>query len=303
MSLKLNTPLVSVIIPAYNAENLIRRAIDSVFSQTYKNFELIVIDDGSTDSTKYLLKEHYDKLIYLYQDNAGASSARNNGILYSKGELIAFLDSDDLWYPEKLQIQVDAYLKEPEVSLIHTEVDKQENFNGFIQIRADSTQARIKPFLEIFRATNLKTPSVMIPRKVLERNGLFNVNLRTAEDKDLFLRCSYKQLVLYIPQELVYCSVFPGSLCDELRSYQDNIDVIDSFLNCHPEFCKSNRSLIREVKSKIYCEYADDLCYKNELSSSLKATFYSLAYRLNSQAILLVFKVILKFFIKIIRPK
>jgi len=300
MSVDLELPLVSVIMPAYNAENFIRRAVDSVFSQTYKNYELIVVDDGSDDLTKDILNEYGNKLIYIYQNNAGASAARNKGINRSKGELIAFLDSDDLWYPEKIQIQVTAYLKQPEASIIHTEVDKQEKFHGFIKIRSDSIEAKTKPFVEIFRNTNLKTPSVMIPRKVLNRNGLFNIDLPTAEDKDLFLRCSYNQLVLYIPQELVYCSVFPGSLCDELRTYQDNINVINSFLYRQPEFLEKNKRLVREVKSRIYCEYADDLCYKNDYFLAIKMAFRSMGYYFNLTAVILVFKASVKFCLRLI---
>ncbi|VAW58908.1 Putative N-acetylgalactosaminyl-diphosphoundecaprenol glucuronosyltransferase, partial [hydrothermal vent metagenome] len=159
-------PLVSVIMPAYNSQKYIRRALESVFAQTYTHYEFIVIDDGSSDATRDILLEYGDKLQYLHQSNSGASSARNYGIESSIGSLIAFLDSDDLWYPQKLKIQVDAYLKEPSASIIHTEVDKQFDFKGYIEVREEDTLAVHKSFIEVFKATNLKTPSVMIPRKV-----------------------------------------------------------------------------------------------------------------------------------------
>lgn len=289
-----NKPLVSVVMPVYNSEEYLRRAMESVFKQSYKNYEFIIIDDGSTDTSLDIINEYKDKIIYFYQDNSGVSAARNKGIGLSKGELIAFLDSDDLWYPEKLQVQVDAYLKEPEAALIHTEVDKQPDFKGYIKIRPDALQARHKSFIEVFKATNLKTPSVMIPKKVLNSIGLFDEALPTAEDKDLFLRCCYNNLVLYIPQELVYCSVFPGSLCDELRSYQDNIDVIDRFIQRAPEFLNKNKDLVNEAKSKIYCEYADDLCFKNKCSDSIKAGLKSMSYRFNVAALKLCFKALFK---------
>src|SRR4030042_4827818 len=99
-------PKVSVIIPTYNRGNLVLESIQSVFAQTFSDYEIIVIDDGSTDNTREVLHPYLSKLTYIYEKNSGQSFARNIGILASKGEYIAFLDSDDLWEPEKLETQV-----------------------------------------------------------------------------------------------------------------------------------------------------------------------------------------------------
>src|SRR5690349_3602213 len=99
-------PKVSVIIPTYNRAQFIARAVDSVLEQTYKDFEIIVIDDGSSDNTQEILKAYEGKIRYVYQQNKGISAARNRGIQEAKGEYIAFLDSDDVWKPEKLSVQV-----------------------------------------------------------------------------------------------------------------------------------------------------------------------------------------------------
>ena len=104
----MNNPIVSVIIPAYNVEKYIRNAIDSVLGQTYKDIEIIVVDDGSTDGTKKSLEPYIkdNKIIYLYQNNRGLSGARNSGIKTAKGEYIALLDADDLFYPSKIEKQL-----------------------------------------------------------------------------------------------------------------------------------------------------------------------------------------------------
>jgi glycosyltransferase involved in cell wall biosynthesis len=113
-------PKISVIIPTYNRVHLIKDAIESVFNQTYQDFELIIIDDGSTDSTKEVLAEYGERLQYIYQDNQGRSAARNHGIALAKGEFIAFLDSDDVWFPDKLTRQVPILESSPEnVALVH----------------------------------------------------------------------------------------------------------------------------------------------------------------------------------------
>ena len=109
-------PLVSIIIPAYNVEKYVQEAIDSALSQIYKDIEIIVVDDGSTDNTKKVLNPYIKKgqIHYIYQENKGLSSARNTGIRAAKGGYIAFLDSDDLFLPEKMQRQVDFLEKHQE---------------------------------------------------------------------------------------------------------------------------------------------------------------------------------------------
>ncbi|RDH83779.1 MAG: hypothetical protein DIZ80_06475 [endosymbiont of Galathealinum brachiosum] len=294
MSILEKKPLVSIIIPAYNSEEFIGRALDSVFSQTYNNYEIIVIDDGSIDETSNIVRSYEQNIVYLYQENAGVSAARNAGISIATGELIALLDSDDLWYPDKLEIQVNAYLNNPEVSLIHTGIDKSPDFKGYVPIVNDDLIPVIKEFEAVFKDSNLKTSSIMIPKKVLDDVGLFNVELPTAEDRDLFLRCSYNKLVIFIPQILVFYPIFNGSLSDELRSYQDNIDVIDAFIKCHPEFLLNNKTLVNNAKSLIYYEYADDLCFKNHCFESISAAIKSIRYKFNTASILIGAKAFFK---------
>ena len=107
-----NNPEVSIIIPAYNHADLLGEALESVFAQTYRNFEIIVVDDGSTDDTASLLKPLSEQGVirYIYQQKQGVSAARNRGIVEANGRYIAFLDSDDLFEPDKLEIQVNYLL-------------------------------------------------------------------------------------------------------------------------------------------------------------------------------------------------
>ena len=111
-------PLVSVIIPTYNSSQYIKEAIDSVLAQTYKNFEIIVIDDGSTDNTKEVLAPYLSVIKYIYKNNGGPASARNRGIKEANGEFVAFLDADDVWKPDRLARGVDILDQRPEVGLI-----------------------------------------------------------------------------------------------------------------------------------------------------------------------------------------
>ena len=114
-------PEISVIIPTFNYGKYIERAIDSILTQTYQDFEIIVVDDGSTDNTKEIIRsKKSDKIRYFYQENKGAPAARNKGIVESKGKYIAFLDADDEWLPTKLEKQVDKFQKSSnKVALIY----------------------------------------------------------------------------------------------------------------------------------------------------------------------------------------
>ena len=108
-----NQPLVSIILGNYNYERFLNQSIDSVLNQTYTNFELIVVDDGSTDNSREVIESYHDRLIAIFQKNSGAGSAFSNGVAHSKGEIVCFLDADDYFYPEKLAKVVTAFLEHP----------------------------------------------------------------------------------------------------------------------------------------------------------------------------------------------
>ena len=115
-------PKVSVVIPTYNRQRLVQDTIDSVLRQTFGDLELIVIDDGSTDDTRRVLQDRYGTRIrYVYQENQGESAARNHGIALAGGEYVAFVDSDDLWHPQKLERQVEVFEADPGIGLGSTQ--------------------------------------------------------------------------------------------------------------------------------------------------------------------------------------
>ena len=114
-------PAVSVMIPVHNRRDPIARAVDSVLAQTFRDFELIVVDDGSDDGTGEVLAAYGDRLTVIRQERAGVSAARNRGVAASRGPLLAFLDSDDWWLPEKLAAQVEFFRTRPDAALCQTE--------------------------------------------------------------------------------------------------------------------------------------------------------------------------------------
>ena len=181
------SPKVSVIIPTYNREKLIIRAIESVLAQTYKDFEIVVVDDGSSDATKTALAPFDGKIKYIYQDNAGIALARNRGIKESAGDYIAFLDSDDYWVPEKLAEQVkilDAY---PKVGIVFAPMPiVNENGETLGRKPAGKTGKNLKELLEHWG--DLPTSTVMTRRECFEKAGVFDPALPPMEDFDMWLR-------------------------------------------------------------------------------------------------------------------
>lgn len=191
-------PTVSVIIPTYNCAKYICETIDSVLSQTYKDFEIIVVDDGSTDNTKEVLKPYMEKIRYIYQKNGGRSSARNTGIKTARGRYVAFLDSDDLWIPGKLAKQVNILESNENIDFLFG--DKQrfsddgriitssmfvkrgydENFFG------DSLYVR-DAYKKLLQGSFIPTGTVIMKRECFDRSGLFDEAIY-AEDFEFWLR-------------------------------------------------------------------------------------------------------------------
>jgi glycosyltransferase involved in cell wall biosynthesis len=197
------TPQVSVIIPTYNRAWIIKEAVDSVLAQDYKDFELIVVDDGSTDNTSDVLASYGEDVRVLFQENKGVSAARNRGVAEASGQFVAFLDSDDLWLPKKLSVQAEFFNKTPDALICQTEEVWIRN-----GIRVNPKKRHKKPSGIIFEpslALCLVSPSaVMIRRDVLDREGGFDETLTVCEDYDLWLRLSCRFPVYLIEIPLIF---------------------------------------------------------------------------------------------------
>jgi glycosyltransferase involved in cell wall biosynthesis len=188
ISSKEKTPQVSVIIPTYNSEHYIKDAIESVLNQTYQDYEIIVIDDGSTDNTRQILEPYQGKINYIYQKNQGVSHARNRGLLEAKGELIAFLDADDFFLPEKLTEQVACFATQPDLGIV-TSGWRLVNETGENLSDVEPWKYCPKLDLENWIIWKPVLPSAMMfSRKWLQLGGGFNPDLKAAEDTDLVLR-------------------------------------------------------------------------------------------------------------------
>lgn len=241
---------ISIIVPTYNRSTVIIRAIDSVLNQIHQNFELIVVDDGSTDGTFELLNNHYKdpRIVYLRQENKGVSAARNVGIDKSTSEWIAFLDSDDEWLPKKLSIQVEQIETHKNIRFFHS----NENWirNG---VKVNIPKKFCKNGEDLFKRsldTCLISPSTVVSKKcLLYEHGLFDTGFEICEDYDLWLKILANQEIGFSEDYLVNKY---GGHEDQLSTKHHSMDLwrVRSLVNLLQKNNDKYAELIQEVIEK-----------------------------------------------------
>lgn len=205
-------PLVSVIIPTHNRAGWVGEAMESVLEQTYEPIELIVVDDGSTDHTGRVVQALSSALTYMPQPQAGVSAARNRGVAASHGELVAFLDSDDLWQPEKVAAQVELLRQQPQTQVCYTD-EIWIRHGGRVNPKHIHQKCSGWMFLESLPRCLISPSSIMLRRSLWDRLGGFDERLPACEDYDLWLRLTACVPVALLPQRLI---VKRGGHADQL---------------------------------------------------------------------------------------
>lgn len=220
---KLFMEKVSVIIPTYNREKVIERSVRSVLNQTYKNIEVIIVDDGSKDNTEKIIKSINDeRIIYYKQKNGGASKARNTGVKLATSDYIAFHDSDDSWREDKLEKQMKYMMENPQVGMVYCDylmhrvdgmtyaVPGDINFIG--ELEGDM-------FLTLLVNNTIGTPTMLLKKSLFEEFGGFDDSLHCLEDWDFALRFSEYYYIGYINEVLIDAYQQPGSVSTNGQGY------------------------------------------------------------------------------------
>lgn len=217
----LSSPKVSVIIPTYNRAHLIGDSIHSVLTQTYTNLEIIVVDDGSTDNTEEVIAVILDpRLRYIRQPNRGRSNARNHALSLATGKYITFLDSDDLYFPNKIELQVNYLKSHPGVGMIYTSAHCIDDKGQMLAHKYEATKSGlIYENIAFFTPVTITLPTVMTYRAIMEQIGSFDEGLHRFEDTDMWRRISKSYRIDAMPE---YTCL--------LRTHEDN-----SLLNQDPD--------------------------------------------------------------------
>lgn len=222
-------PLVSIVIPVYNGENYLRAAIDSALAQTYTNFEILVVNDGSTDGTEAIALQYGDRIRYFSKSNGGQASALNHGIQNMHGDYFAWLSHDDLYIPEKLELQINALRKigfrEAILYSDYELIDESGNRMGNVQASVAKT---MHPSLYLLLHQAFNGNTILIPRSAFETCGMFNVKRPHTSDVELFFLLSRTYPYEHVPGELAKSRVHPGQAT--WRRYRYHVYEVNQFL-------------------------------------------------------------------------
>lgn len=210
---------VDVIVPCYNADAHLQRALNSVFAQTWTNWQIYAVDDGSRDNTLQILKNNSSRCSFVSQPQAGAAAARNRAIRMSSSTFIAFLDADDEWFPAKLERQIAILRNDPTVGLICSRCSVSES--GILRYAGPAPRGvpnSGKLFQYLVRDCFVYTPTVVVRRSCLEEVGLFNESLAVSEDFNLWLRIATRWNICFLPDVLAITHKRSGSLSSSIAA-------------------------------------------------------------------------------------
>lgn len=277
-------PLVSVVIPTYNSARLVTEAVESVLAQTYARFEVVVVDDGSTDDTPDRLAPFGPRVRVIRQENRGPAVARNTGVRAGTGDLVAFLDSDDLWMPDKLKQSVAALEGDAEAGVVYTDFRMHEIETGLrYQVPMYRTSGRMARRLFV-ECRGVSTSTIVCRRACLDKVGLFDEELFRAQDWDMFIRLAEVFPFRFVPEVLTERRLHRGNLSvvhrDLYREY--NLRVIAKAVARRPDLYKA---LEGEAFARAYCRFGLDAYGRLEMRAARRDLARSLWSRVNLRAL------------------
>jgi glycosyltransferase involved in cell wall biosynthesis len=256
-------PLVSIVIPTYNREDLVAAAIDSALAQTHPRCEVVVVDDGSTDGTGDVLRRYAGRIVAIRQDNKGLAGARNAGFRASSGTLVGFLDSDDLWEPRLVAEAVKLFDAHPSVGAVFL-AERDIDVEGRIGTKVHGKRTPglfFTPEGMIGRDTGVGCGRPPIARReLLEKFGLFDESFRNFADCEMWIRHSFHFEMAILAEPLVLRRVHPGNVSADLaKDARLWLRILDAVLQDHPDFAAAHPAVMRRTRAKQHLRIGRDL--------------------------------------------
>jgi glycosyltransferase involved in cell wall biosynthesis len=255
------TPTVSVIIPAYKTASLIAGCLDTVFAQTYSNFEAMVVNDGSPDTPELekVLAPYMDRIVYIKQENKRAAGARNNAIRQARGEFVAFLDSDDTWYPNHLATQMKLFADNPALDLVYSDglmlldAGKQRKFTEKNPSYGEATFAAL-----IVERCQIPISTVVARRQALMKAGLFDEKLPRCDDYDMWVRTAFSGAKIGYSHEVtgtIFAADRPGALSQsKVKMIEAYWNILEKFKNTLP-LADADRAVVEKRAAEIRARF------------------------------------------------
>lgn len=233
----LDKPLVSVVMATYNMSSYLPLAVRSVLDQTYKNIELLIVDDGSTDDTEKVVEPflHDSRVKYMVQENKGQAAAKNFGVHKSTGEYVAFLDADDLWMPEKLDLQIPLFFNSKTVGVVYARLIYIDDTGNSLAMFDNDKIFRGQVSGPMLIRNFIPFGTSVVKRECFERLGGFKETIRMGIDYDLWLRFSTRYEFDYVDRPLLYYRVWSGQMSSNCKGrYLNGIEIMKNFLQEFP---------------------------------------------------------------------
>ena len=271
---------VSVIIPVYNSASYISTAVDSVLNQSYKNLEIIIVDDGSEDNIGEAIEKYGHKVRYICQKNEGPAAARNLGIRNAAGDLIAFLDSDDEWLPQKLELSV-RYMENESIGMVFSSALLCSKTNDALMEYKCSMNSTSDIRRSLLRECSIILPTVVVRKAVLDNVGVFNEDLLFGEDWELFYRIARKHSLKAIDIPLVRILRRKNSMTRDKkvldRLINNTIFVINTIYS-YPENIR-NYKYKNIACNKFFRELADSELFECDTCNAKKHLYEAIRYK------------------------
>lgn len=261
------SPRVSVVIPTYNGGYYLCQTIESVLAQTFQDIEILVIDDASDQDIASLLRPYKERIQYVRKERSGPASSRNHGIKLARGQYLALLDHDDLWHPDKLQMQVRALDERPQCALAYCYPMLIDGEGKPIPNEKPSSFPSGDVTLDFLSANRITTFSATLIRKsIFEKTGFLDeaLEMTTADDYDMWLRISDVAEIVFVPDDLVSYRIHAGNL---LKNYDQNLRAHMYVLD---KFMKGSAKLRQGLKEK-----ANEIVLNNKFN---KITHFAFVY-------------------------
>ncbi len=288
-------PLVDIVVPAFNAEKYIKQTLESILQQTYENYNIYIINDGSTDNTNSVIQKFNSNNIFIVdQNNSGPSKSRNNGYRNGKGKYVVFLDSDDLWSPEFLERTVKFLEQHENIGYVFTEFSTF-NTSGTIRERWSQEDGRVfeipalnsadrekifsrKIWSDLLVGSFVPMGGALLRRESVDDTGLFDESLTNAEDREFFIRLSYEYDSAFIDECLFHYRIHENSLSRNLEKLTIGSTLVGDRLMKTYNLNAGQRKNIRKNLSLQWQRLGKDYLRKNNTCLARKSLNKSLSY-------------------------